>query len=283
MNPQIAVIGSLTLDSLIYKDRASEDRVGGTVYYSSLALANLGAKVCSYPILSNDNGELLFKLHNKNIDIYPTFSKETTTYENVFSNDKMDKCEYKLMGKAFPYKFNNDFRAIADCSFVHLGPLSNWEMPLDFIKKLSDVNPALSLDIQGYLRESELDLQTLRKIILYIRVLKLNIFELQKVTNIKNYYDAIAEISTWGPTEILITLGNEGALLWHEGKTTYIQPEKTLKLVDTTGCGDTFMAAYLMARSKKENPVKSAQFGTYIAAKKIGLRGPYKYGSEILY
>ena len=47
-------------------------------------------------------------------------------------------------------------------------------------------------------------------------------------------------------------------------------------IVDATGCGDTYMAAYISARLKNKTFKNSADFASMIASKKLENFGPYK-------
>ena len=46
--------------------------------------------------------------------------------------------------------------------------------------------------------------------------------------------------------------------------------------VDTTGCGDAYMAGYLVGRLSKHSPEKSALFASKVAAKNLEFRGAIK-------
>lgn len=77
--------------------------------------------------------------------------------------------------------------------------------------------------------------------------------------------DILAEISKRFPdTSILLTLGEQGAMLYHQGSTT-AQPAFPARAVDTTGAGDTF-TGYLVAGLSQGIPVTQAMRRASIAA-----------------
>ena len=47
------------------------------------------------------------------------------------------------------------------------------------------------------------------------------------------------------------------------------------KVVDTTGCGDTYMAAYISQRLLLKSAENAGNFASQIASKKIRNYGPY--------
>ncbi len=51
------------------------------------------------------------------------------------------------------------------------------------------------------------------------------------------------------------------------------------KLVDATGCGDTYAAGYLRERLAGAGPEQAGSFGAAVAALKLERRGPFR-GSE---
>jgi sugar/nucleoside kinase (ribokinase family) len=64
---------------------------------------------------------------------------------------------------------------------------------------------------------------------------------------------------------VVTTLGADGALVYSERELFNISAPK-VKVVDTTGAGDVFAAAFLL---KKENPRKAAEFGVQAASFKV--------------
>ena len=68
----LGVLGSITKDRIVIERTNDEfHQVGGTVYYSSLTLAHLGASVISIPLLAEKDAHLLKTLTHKNIRCFP--------------------------------------------------------------------------------------------------------------------------------------------------------------------------------------------------------------------
>ncbi|MES2142092.1 MAG: sugar kinase [Pseudomonadota bacterium] len=76
-----------------------------------------------------------------------------------------------------------------------------------------------------------------------------------------------------GITEVIVKSGAEPALVVTIGKQESIPAYVIESVVDTTGAGDSFNAAYLAARLKDIDPIKAAQWGHRLAASVITYPG----------
>ncbi len=85
-------------------------------------------------------------------------------------------------------------------------------------------------------------------------ILKLNETEALFLTKTKNLSSAIKKLSAIGPDIIVVTMGKTGCLCWSQGGIVLV-PGFAVHTVDTTGCGDAFLASLLcgIVRSKKQS------------------------------
>lgn len=85
----------------------------------------------------------------------------------------------------------------------------------------------------------------------------------------QDFFNAALEIMKHGPSQIPITLGSRGSLIAYREKDDYYGaylPAITLKrIVDTTGCGDNFIAGYLYGYLKYKNPIMASALGNTVA------------------
>ena len=85
--------------------------------------------------------------------------------------------------------------------------------------------------------------------------------------------DIFDYLSSYQISEIVNKNGADSIhLQWGQEKYT-MQPEDGIRVVDTTGAGDSYNGAYLAARIKGESPLKAAKCGAELAARVIGVRG----------
>ena len=85
--------------------------------------------------------------------------------------------------------------------------------------------------------------------------------------------DCIARWSGWGAKDIVVKLGSEGCALATEEGHFPVRGERVEKVVDTTGAGDSFNAAYLAARLRGEDRAAAAAAGNRLASEVIQVRG----------
>ncbi|MEZ5946273.1 MAG: sugar kinase [Hyphomonas sp.] len=80
----------------------------------------------------------------------------------------------------------------------------------------------------------------------------------------------LARWMDWGVGEAVLKAGAQGAILPDCGRIPAVAP---VRLVDTTGAGDSFNAAWLDARSKGASAAEAVKAGNRLAAEVIGCQG----------
>lgn len=81
-------------------------------------------------------------------------------------------------------------------------------------------------------------------------------------------------LSEFGPTEVIITRGNLGSLVYAGNRFYEIPAFPPRRLVDPTGCGDTYMAGYLFLRQTVSDPGRVGEFAARTATAKLENSGP---------
>ena len=103
-----------------------------------------------------------------------------------------------------------------------------------------------------------------------IDVLTPNEIELQRLTGRRtDSIDAIKEAAgillSKGVKNVIVTIGDKGALLVKKGECQYY-PAKKVKALDTTGAGDSFTAAVAVALSEGKSLSEAMEFANKVAA-----------------
>jgi sugar/nucleoside kinase (ribokinase family) len=166
----------------------------------------------------------------------------------------------------------------------HLGPLTKEDITLEILKLLSK-KAKISLDIQGFLRTIEkgevksVDWEEKEEGLAYVNILKTDATEAKILSGENNIKKAAVKLSTYGIDEIIVTLGSKGSLIYSKKEFYFIQSFPPRKIVDATGCGDTYMAGYIYKRLRSSDIYESGRFAAATASLKLEESGPFK-GSE---
>jgi sugar/nucleoside kinase (ribokinase family) len=164
-------------------------------------------------------------------------------------------------------------RLAGDVRWVHVAPLLRGDFPSDALAAFARASRRVSLDAQGLVRarrrgplvqNGDFDPAVLAA----VSVLKLSEEEARIVAG-GSFDDATAR--SLGVDEILVTLGSQGERVWLDGSVTHVPTTPVLD-VETTGAGDAFMVAYLIARSDGAEPVDAAREASALVARMLGER-----------
>ena len=123
---------------------------------------------------------------------------------------------------------------------------------------------------------------TIRNLVHHARILKADSEEARLLTGCNSTRDALTELQSWGPTEILITDGSRGSSICSPEGMWEIPAYPPTDAVDPTGCGDTYLAGYVTARLKGLSPYQSAHIGAVAASHKLEYAGPLQASFEEL-
>ena len=172
-----------------------------------------------------------------------------------------------------------------EAKVFHLGSLLSDDFSTDFIRQLA-TRGHISIDVQGFLRDVRgqevvpVDWKEKLDILAYTHILKLNEHEMEVITGLTDPRSVARQIASWGVKEVVITLGSHGSLIYAD-KTFYEIPAyPPRKLVDATGCGDTYSAGYLYCRAQGLGYAEAGKFSAAMCTRKLEATGPYTPDKE---
>ena len=137
--------------------------------------------------------------------------------------------------------------------------------------------PAAALRVMDVgLRQNFYDAALLDWALSRVRVAKLNASELAEVSELLGLATGAEVLAkAYRLDTLVVTLGEEGAYSWREGRKTSVGAAPVPHLVDAIGCGDSFLAGYLHARlrgASEEACLRAgAERGAYTAGRQGGL------------
>lgn len=272
----ICCIGHITLDKVV----TSESEVympGGTAFYFAHSLYNIDHNFLLVTALAKDQISFVEDLKEKGIHIKLLPSAFTVYFENIYPANQDIRIQ-RVWQKADPFS-KEDLEEV-NAKIYHLGSLLADDFSFDLIKSLSEKG-IVSLDVQGMLREVDdtnvvaIDWAEKEKSLKYIDILKANESEMEVLTGTKDIAEGAKILASWGVKEVVITLGSMGSVIYANNSFHLIPAFVPKKVVDATGCGDTYMAGYLYKRSLGASLQEAGEFGAAMATLNIENSGPF--------
>lgn len=279
----ICCIGHITKDKIVTPNRTVY-MAGGTSFYFSYAINQLPKDVTFSLVTAMDptEKEPVEKMLKAGIDVSMNASRNTVFFENIYGENQNER-KQRVLAKADPFTIQQ--LEHVDAKVFHLGSLLADDFPTEVVEYLSSKG-RVSIDVQGYLREVRdekvypIDWKEKLKVLKHTYYLKVNETEMETITGLKDAHEAAKLIHAWGVTEVIITLGSEGSLVYVDDKFYEIPAYPPHDVVDATGCGDTYSAGYLYKRLQGATPTEAGKFAAAMCTIKLEHNGPFNRSIE---
>lgn len=280
---KICCIGHITHDKIITPE-TEVDMPGGTSYYFAHAMYHLngGKDFQLVTSLAETDMQAVTDLRQLGINVSVVPSRHTVYFENKYGENQNNRTQ-RVLAKADPFTVESLKNLKA--SVFHLGSLLADDFSLQVIESLAG-RGEVSVDSQGYLREVRgekvyaVDWKEKREALRHIDVLKVNEYEMEVLTGHNDAHDAALQLAEWGVKEVCVTLGNYGSVILEDNHFYDICAYPPLRVVDATGCGDTYSTGYLYMRSRGANPSEAGHFAAAMSTLKLEANGPFAQTEE---
>lgn len=272
----ICTIGHITLDKIV-TGQTTNYMPGGTSFYFTKAIRQFDVSYTLVTALAASENHIVDGIRQEGIEVSVLPSEHTVFFENIYSQNQ-DYREQNVHHQAAPFDVAG--MPLVDARIYHLGPLLSNDISVDLLKTLAQKG-LVSLDIQGYLRYVS------NKKVLYrdwidkcealphVAILKANEHEMEVITGREDPYEGARHLADLGVREVIITLGSKGSLVYTDNQFYAIPAFEPTAVVDATGCGDTYMAGYLLKKVKGATVLEAGAFGAAMATLKIESSGPF--------
>lgn len=274
----ICCIGHITLDKIVTPGNIIYMN-GGTSYYFAHGINCLPRRL-SFKLVTSmalKDRKAVDDLRALGVDVLFQPCDKTVFFENEYSADLNSRTQ-RVLAKAAPFSIEQ--LSGVNSRYYHLGSLLQDDFPPEMVKELSK-RGIVSADVQGFLREVRgnhvhaTDWKDKELVLPYIDILKVNEQEMVTITGKSDPKKAAIKIASWGVREVLVTLGSEGSLIYAEGRHHLIPAYPPKKVVDATGCGDTYSAGYLYCRALGMGYEESGRFAAAMCTLKLEHNGPF--------
>jgi len=273
----VCVIGQIVKDYNYLKGKKYPPKIsaGGTGYYSSYTYYNLGLRTAVVTSFNKKDKYLLSKQF-KNVKIINNNNVTSTEFRNFY------KFRYKNYRKQEVTYNNRPVKnKIPKAKIYHFGPLVPNDINYTLYKKIKKRKGLKILDIQGLTRNIKNQIITKQinplneKLLKGFNILKCDDRELLMIKNYSKKESIINYLFDLGISEIIVTKGFFGSTIYSKEKgRTAIPSFIPEKVVDSTGCGDTYAAIYAFARYKQYSIYHAgllASAGSGIKTEKTGV------------
>ena len=279
----ICCIGHITKDKIVTPNRTVY-MAGGTSFYFAYAINQLPHDVSFTLVTAMDptEKEPVEKMQKAGIDVTLNPSRNTVFFENIYGENQNER-KQRVLAKADPFTIQQ--LEHVEARVFHLGSLLSDDFSPEVVEYLA-TKGHVSIDVQGYLREVRdekvfpIDWKDKLKVLKHTYYLKVNETEMETITGLKNPREAAKLIHSWGVTEVIITLGSEGSLIYLDDEFYEIPAYPPHEVVDATGCGDTYSAGYLYKRLQGATPVEAGKFAAAMCTIKLEHNGPFNRTAE---
>ena len=213
----VCVVGHVTRDR-IRSDGVERNGAGGVACYAALTLRRLGHRVAVITRLAGeDRDELLAELRSEGIAVYCGESTRTSSFECVYSRQVPDEriLTVGAVAEAFePADLEGVF-----ASWFYLGPLTNRDMSLGFVRAAS-ARGRIALDAQGLVRQVDgCEIRTVRPVdvssyLQNVSLLKADEREAATLSSENDLEASARRLCEFGPDEVILTRGSKGSMIF---------------------------------------------------------------------
>lgn len=274
----ICSIGHITRDKIVTPENTVY-MAGGTSFYMTYGMSHLPRKV-SYQLVTKvgeESKDDLDKIRSLGFDTVCYPSRHTVFFENIYGKDSNDR-KQRVRSKADAFTVD-DVKPL-EAKVFHLGSLLADDFSPEVVETLAEKG-TVSIDAQGYLREvvgeevEPVEWKDMKRVLRSTGILKLNESEMQTIVGSSDPYEVGKTLAAYGVSEVVITLGSYGSVIYAGGKAYDIPAYKPKKLVDATGCGDTYSTGYLWCRAQDMSIEESGKFAAAMCSLKLEHSGPF--------
>jgi sugar/nucleoside kinase (ribokinase family) len=267
----LLVIGSLAFDTVITPFAKTDNALGGSAVYVSIAASYFTKPIYLVGVVGDDfSDENVKLLRDHNVDL-----EGLQIIEN---------------GKTFRWggKYHDDMN-IRDTLFTELNVFQDFDpvIPANYKKSdfvlLGNIDPTLQLRVLKQIVSPKfivcdtmnlwIDIKNIEllEVIKQVHVLIINDSEARLLTKEPNLIKAAKMIMKLGPEFLIIKKGEHGALLFSEDKIFSAPAYPLESIYDPTGAGDTFAGGFIGYMHKTqdlsfENMKKAVIYGSALAS-----------------
>lgn len=277
----VCVIGHVVRDINTVGGSEQAPSPGGTAYYSAIVYASLGLDTAVVTkVAPADEAALLGGLRDAGVEVINLPTEQTTIFRNTYASDDPDIRRQQVDARAGAIRLDElpDIAAQA----VHLGPLTRHDIDPAIIGPCGANGTRVALDAQGLTRDI-VDGEVVPShrpacgdFLKGVDILQADDAEILTFTGAASIEEGAKRVRDAGAGIVLVTRASRGSLVFEKKADLELDAVEPRVSRDATGCGDTYLAAFLSQWIGGRSVSYCAMFATVAASLNIEQAGPFR-------
>lgn len=277
----VCVIGHVVCDRNVIGGVERPPAPGGAAYYAGMAHLALGLKTLVVTrVAPADETLLLAELRAHGAEVMNLSSPTSSVFCNIDAPEQPGGRQQWVEAIAAPIR--PDDLPDVTARIWQLGPLTRDDLGPEVVARCRAAGGLVGLDVQGLTRAvagGEVHAHRPARAADYARdldVMKADEDEITTFTGEDDVAAAAEQARRLGAREVLVTKADRGSTIYGPTGRIAIAAVPPRHDVDPTGCGDTYLAAYLARRLTSDDLAECGAFASAVAGIKIENFGPFR-------
>lgn len=281
---KIAVLGPVCRDEIVV-DTKKHIGMGGIPYYIGKALQALDVS-CTLFITHAEEDKDWVKEQLTGLEIIHIFSEKTLCFQLQYSSNNPDKRVHKTKYATNRITPEDVVHLLEEFDYIIMGPLFYGDIDDKIFQLLNHKKIVLgNFGMFNYAEGNKMVKRNPEKLIAvlpHVKYLFLDEDEIKFITQKNSVAEAVKMLKKQ-IKNIIVTKGSQGSEIFVDKKHFNISAFPPNNVVDSTGAGDTYLAAFIIGLGFFKEFQKIGEFAAMSATISIEQKGPLNASKEEIF
>ncbi|MDQ5954475.1 MAG: PfkB protein [Patescibacteria group bacterium] len=281
---KVAVIGPVVKD-IVHINNITKTYIGGIPYYEAHVLKALGVDVTAFVTYALSEQSMVDESF-KDIKVNSVYVEKTIVHEIVYKDKDADLREVKVSEydpNVFPVE-DEIIKELQSFDYILLGPLYFENISYDFFEIMKNSNLVLgNFGLFTYYENGipvKKNPENLAKVAPFLKYLFLDEVEIKFCAQKETIEECADYFINLGVNLVVVTQGSKGSVIFTKDKKYNIPAFVPKELIDPTGAGDTYLAAFIYSEEIFNDMQKRGEFAAMCATMSIEKGGAFDGNTE---